>query len=123
MPGLRLLCVALAVGALAAPATAAEPFRFPEGRHGTGELRYVNGLPVLTASGTPEEIGEAVGVLAVRPGRRMASYPEELLKSFWLHPLWSVLVGAGERMVRQLPDDYRRELEAMARVSGVDRQK
>ena len=127
MTRFRFLCVAiivpLAVGAVIAPVTAAEPFRFPEGKHGTGELKYVNGLPVLTVAGTPEEIGEAVGMLALRPAQKMASYPEELVRHFWLHPLWPTLVSAGERMVLQFPPAYRRELEAMARVSGVRRQK
>ena len=44
-----------------------QPFRFPEGKHGKGELKYRNGLPVLIAQGTPEEIGEQIGVLAVKP--------------------------------------------------------
>jgi hypothetical protein len=117
------IIVPLAVGALAPAVMAGEPFRFPEGRHGTGELKYVNGLPVLTVSGTPEQIGEAVGVLAVRPAAKMASYPEELLANFWLHPLWPMLVQAGERMARLFPPDFRRELEAMIRASGVGRQK
>src|SRR5262249_17735234 len=59
--------------ALLAPAARADkpstPFRYPEARHGKGELRYVRGVPVLTVEGTPEEIGEQVGVLALKPAR------------------------------------------------------
>jgi hypothetical protein len=112
---------ALAASLVATFASAAEPFRFPEGRHGTGKLKYINGLPVLTVAGSPEEIGEAVGVLAVRPGWRMACYPEELIKEYHLRPLWRPLVTAGKWMVERFPDDYRREFEAMANSSGVDR--
>src|SRR5438874_10648855 len=50
---------------------------FPEGKSGTGELRYRNGLPVLTVSGTPEEIGAAAGALGLKPGRRIADRSEE----------------------------------------------
>src|SRR5437764_1323359 len=45
------LLVALAV---AAPAAAGEPFRYPEARSGRGELRLVNGAPVLLARGDPD---------------------------------------------------------------------
>ena len=55
-----LYCLAiLSLGSITA--IAAEPFRFPEGRYGKGELRYINGVPVLTAVGTPEEIGGQIG--------------------------------------------------------------
>ena len=53
---------------------AAEPFRFPEAKHKGGELKYINGLPVLTVAGTPEEIGEQVATLtagSVKPPGRI----------------------------------------------------
>lgn len=104
-------------------ANATQPFRFPEGRHGTGELRYINELPILTVSGTPEEMGEAIGVLALRPGARMASYPENVLKHYHVGFLAKPFLVAGERMVQRFPDEYRRELEAMSRGSGIAREK
>src|SRR5262249_40836160 len=39
-----------------------EDFRFPEAVHCSGELKYREGLPVLTVSGKPEEIGQQIGV-------------------------------------------------------------
>src|SRR5438552_3131540 len=66
-PFLVSVLLSLAVGTAGARGG---PFRYPEGKHGKGELRYVHGLPVLTVAGTPEEIGEQVGVLALRPARR-----------------------------------------------------
>lgn len=38
---------------------------FPPGRHGKGELTYIHGVPVLTVKGTPTEMGEQFGKLAV----------------------------------------------------------
>jgi len=32
------------------------PYYYPAAKHGKGSLQYVNGLPVLTVQGTPEEI-------------------------------------------------------------------
>ena len=63
---LCFLCVAiLCLGS--ATGFAGDPFRYPEGRHDKGELRYINGIPVLTAVGSPEEIGSQIGVLALKP--------------------------------------------------------
>jgi predicted choloylglycine hydrolase len=106
---------------LAAPLSAAEPFRFPEARYGKHELKYINGLPVLTVSGTPAEIGDAIGVLAVRPGRRMLGYPEDLLQHFHLHLLWKPFVSAGKKMYEHFPPEAQAELEAMVAAAGVDR--
>ena len=46
-----------------------------------GELKYRNGLPVLTVEGTPEEIGEQIGVLAIKPGSGLPTYIRELFKA------------------------------------------
>jgi hypothetical protein len=86
-------------------------------------LRYRNGLPVLTVAGSPEEIGEAVGALAVRPAPRMTGYPEDCLREFRVGWLRGLLTWLGEGMVRRFPGAYRRELEAVVRAGGVERQR
>ena len=52
---MRRFTCAIALVLLALPALAADR-RFPEAKSGKGELKYVNGIPVLTVEGTPEEI-------------------------------------------------------------------
>jgi predicted choloylglycine hydrolase len=101
----------------------AKPFRYPEGKQGKAELKYVNGIPVLTVEGTPEEIGTAVGTLALKPARRVLDYPEGLLKYFSAGVLWKTAVKKGEEMVRRFPACYRQEMEAMAKASGAARDK
>ncbi len=113
----RLVLVAI-VGLFAQPA-GAEPFRFPEGESGTGQLRYINGVPVLTVQGPPEQMGEAVGALALAPARRMALYPDELLKHYGCLMLRPTFVRQGKRMMQHVPTDYERELEAVGRASHV----
>jgi len=108
---------------LAGPARADPPFRYPEGKFGTGELKYRNGLPVLTVAGTPEEIGQAVGVLALKPGRRLASFPEDILKTFKVGYLWQPVYQMCQSMVERFPADYRTEMETLARAGEVDREK
>jgi hypothetical protein len=101
------------------PGRAERPFRYPEGRHGRAELRYVEEIPVLTVEGGPEEIGEAAGMLALRPGRRMAEYPEDLLCAFCLRFLRRPILQAGRWLARRFPAEYHREMEAMYAAAGV----
>lgn len=126
-------------------------FRYPEGKHGAGELRYVNGIPVLSVAGSPEEIGEQVAVLGVKPARRLLAYPRDFLKAATDGPLVNVLGrqlngmgvvdpqqfgemksfirGAGmltltvmgNRLFHHFLPRHAAEVEAIARASGEDR--
>jgi predicted choloylglycine hydrolase len=120
----RLFVTLLLAGALFVPAAGrcAEPFRFPADRHGkTGELKYVNGVPVLVVSGSPEEMGTAVGALALKPAPKVIGYPRDLLQRFKLDKLWGVFVSGGKGMFKHFPADYQKELEALVQGAGTDR--
>lgn len=118
-------CVRTAVLVLcllaATPARAAEPFRYTEGKHGRGELKYVNGLPVLVVEGTPEEIGTQVATLANKASRRLLSFPKEYLKTFGFESSWPTLVKLSKGMAPQFPADHLKELEALAKRADIDR--
>lgn len=55
----------------------AEPFRYKVGEHGKGKLAYVSGAPVLILRGSPKELGEQTGVLAVRQAKPLFNFPRE----------------------------------------------
>jgi hypothetical protein len=97
-----------------------EPFRYPEGTCGRGELKYRNGLPVLIAVGSPQEIGEQIGTLAVKPVAPQMALVKEYVKNFG--PAWPVLVKVCQGLFGKFPPDYRQEIEAMAKAGGVDRE-
>jgi hypothetical protein len=100
---------------------AREPFRYPEARHGKGELKYVNGVPVLTVAGTPEEIGEQVGTLAVKQAPQLINAFKEFLKARNLEAAWPLLAGLANGLAPQFPAHHLKELEATAKASGFDR--
>ncbi len=102
------------------PVRSKPPFCYQEGRHGNADLRYVHGIPILTVQGRPDEIGAAVGLLALRPGRRMADFPDDLLRKFWLSPLRWPILHLGRRLARRFPTDYRREMDAMFASANLD---
>jgi hypothetical protein len=82
-------------------------------------MQYINGLPVLTVDGSPQEIGSAVGLLSLKPGNRMAMYPDDILRNFHLTLLRGTLLSAGQAMVKRFPEDFRTEMECMAAASEV----
>src|SRR5437588_12167865 len=94
--GLVLHAISTRPASAAAPA---EPFRFPEKQHGKGELKYINKIPVLTVEGTPEEIGEQVGVLALKTAVRVLEYPRGLLDSFSDDELCAQMIRHGKTIV------------------------
>lgn len=81
-------------------------------------LRHINGYQVLNLRGTPEQMGEAHGRLLGPTVRRVvkavitegeAATPEAYAR----------LMAGTARMERQLPEDIRRELQALAAAAGV----
>jgi hypothetical protein len=119
----RFLAVVLLAGTAAAAAPSDSSFRFPESRSGTGSLRYVDGIPVLTAGGTPEEIGSAIGTLTKPAADGLFGYFDDLLKRAHLDILWPGLVKTSEGMLARFPPSHRAELEAGIKASGMPRDK
>ena len=106
---------------LCPPARGEEPFRFPEGKHGKGELKYRKDLPVLIAQGTPEEIGDQIGVLAVKPvAAKMKVLVKDAIQKRVGPVGWPLLVKACTGLFEKFPPEYRKEVEAMARGGGID---
>jgi hypothetical protein len=121
--GLVLIVVIFLV---AAPAWAAEPFRYTEGKHGKGELKYLNGVAVLRVEGTPEEIGEQVALLT-KSASRLLDYPREvvtaLVTPLGANKLWPRFVEKGSKLLDNFPPAYRTEFETMTKTSGFDRER
>jgi hypothetical protein len=100
---------------------AGQPRTYEEGAHGRGRLQYIHGIPVLTVAGTPEEMGEQIGTLTAKPLKRLTEYPREMVKRLGLGLAWTQIVRLSNSMWPQFPADYRREVEAIAKHSGIDR--
>ncbi|MBI1917158.1 MAG: hypothetical protein HYS12_20830 [Planctomycetes bacterium] len=122
MAGMRFIAGLFLLALLVPPAAAAEkPFRYPEGKHGKGELKCVNGVPVLTVEGTPEEIGEQIAMLTIKPVGGFEKLFQEFLKFQRAEKLWPFLVKACTTLYKRMPADHVKEIDALARTSGVDR--
>jgi len=118
--GVALLLV-LAVSA----ARAADTRSFTEGRSGSGELKYVNDLPVLIVAGTPEEMGRQAAVLTGDVVKKLIDYPRKLvqqrLKGTGGQERLAKCLEMSKSLVPQLSADHRAELRAAFKQLGVDR--
>lgn len=103
-------------------AGSAEPFRFPQAKHGKGELKYINSLPVVILAGTPEEIGEQMRVLTRSACPYLVTYPMKFLNTKGsTRPDWATLVQLGKHMLDNFPPDQRREYESAIRGTLLGR--
>ncbi len=116
---LRLLLAMLLLAAAVVRADDTRPFR--EGRCGDAELRYINDLPVLIVSGTPEEIGRQKAVLTRDVVQKLAAYPRLLLERSSHKDRLAKFLETGKMLTDRLPADYREEMRSFARQSGLDR--
>jgi len=105
----------------AVPAQAEESYRFREGSYKKGELRYINGLPVLIVQGTPAEIGEQEAALTIDVAKDVIAYPKEVLRLIGHEEWWPKFVKMGQSLLPQFPEDHLEELDAFAKKSGIDR--
>lgn len=113
------LVVTLAVVVCGGFAAAAEPKpAFPEGKHGKGELKYANGMPVVVVRGTPAEVGEQLGMLTVKVAPGLDDMHANFLRDAKIEDRSTVLKLMARRLMPNFPPDHRTEIEAMAKAAG-----
>lgn len=142
--GLLLLSIGLWLPS-GAEAQDLKPFRYSPAKHGKGELTYINGVPVLMLQGTPVEMGEQTGVLAVRQSKPLYKFPRDYFlgecsrqilntNPTWTtkdlkfklaaataeQGLWPQVQKKAARLESNFPESQRIELKAMADAVGED---
>jgi len=93
---------------------------FLEAKHGRGELRYVDGVPVVILVGTGTEMGEQRAALVAMPGAAMLEFPRKLFTAMGAEKLWPMAVVASQQLLKQAPERYRSELAAVEKHAGLD---
>jgi hypothetical protein len=84
-------------------------------------LKYINEVPVLLVKGTPEEMGEAAGVLVLKPAAKLFGLTNEFAKRHGLENVWPLMMNAGGLFSSRFPAHHLQEVEAMARAAGQPR--
>jgi isopenicillin-N N-acyltransferase like protein len=106
---------------LTGPARAADESRYTDGKQGAGELKHVNGIPVLILEGTPEEMGKQAATLTAKPLAKLLNFPRDLVKKEGMEALWPFIIATAKGMEPQFPPDHLKEMDAMVKVAKVDR--
>jgi isopenicillin-N N-acyltransferase-like protein len=106
--------------ALTVPLRAAEPKGFPDAKHGKGELRHVDGVPVLLLKGTPAEMGEQFGVLAIKNAPDIDGFHKAFLKDAGLEKRYTLLRTMASLLKPNFPKHVATEVEAAAKAADRD---
>ena len=109
----------LSIAILSQQSAAAEPFRYPEAKHGKGELRYINDVPVMILVGTPEEIGDQMGTLAKPALKNAERLLDGYIEAKGMSKLFPVLLKTAGTLRATFPPDYLKEMEAISKASGM----
>ena len=101
-------------------------FVYPEAEHANGKLTYVDQVPLLIVAGTPREMGEQIGVLAVKPAAKLITRTfidgiREPSGKRFQDVGWTTLKLLANGMYSRFPARYRSEIDAMARAGEIDR--
>lgn len=140
MPGLlrSLWISAVLFPVIVGGASADDGFRYKAGTHGKGELKYVNGVPVLILNGSAKEMGEQIGTLAMKQATKLLDYPRDVFRYDFTREYKKLsvpLLGKPEKAEKfawprfqkkalalesNFPKAQRAELLALIKSSGVD---
>lgn len=118
---MRLTLPTLALVLLAPGVRADGPKTFPDATHKGGQMRHVDGVPVLTVKGSPKEVGEQFGVLAVKNAPDLPGLNAAFRKETGLDGPRAYVVRKAARSLRpNFPPDHLAEVEAAAAASGSE---
>jgi len=119
---LRVMAYFLAVAFFvnAGPAAAEKRAIYSPARFETAEIKIHEGVPIVTVSGTPEQIGAQLGSLLKQPISDLLERHDAFAKGFGFSKPVELLLKTGHLMLPLFPEPHRRELQSLVKVSGVD---
>jgi hypothetical protein len=90
---------------------------FPEAKCGKGELRYIDGVPVLVLCGKPDEMGEQFGKLAIKNAPDLTGLLDRFLKDAGQEKFYPILSRLAGRLKPNFPKNVLTEVEAAAKAA------
>lgn len=114
---MRRLVLILTVCLVVPVAQGADPKSFPEAKHGNGELRYIDGVPVAILKGKPAEMGEQFGRLAIFNAPDLGGLHQRFLKDSGQEKRYPLIKVMCESLKPNFPSHILTEVEAAAKES------
>lgn len=93
---------------------------FPAAKHGKGELAYIEGIPVLTVKGTPAEMGEQFGKLAIAGAPDLNGLLERFLKDSKQTERYPIIATLAVSLKSNFPAHIAEELAAAGKAGERD---
>ncbi len=112
--------VLLAIVLFAPIARADDAKSFPAAKHGGGELKYVDKVPVLVLKGKPAEMGEQFGILAIRNAPDLPGLHQRFLKDSGQESRYPIILTMAKALKPNFPANHLAELEAAAMAADRD---
>jgi beta-lactamase regulating signal transducer with metallopeptidase domain len=96
-----------------------KPFR--EATRAGGELKFVQGIPVLFVGGTPEDMGRQQAELVEETAKPLIGLPRKIMGN---PPdlLWSTMVQLGRQVLERSPERYQREAKAAIEAANLNQE-
>src|SRR5829696_7832159 len=110
--------IALVVVVAVQAARADEPKSFPAAKHGAGELKYIDKVPVLVVRGKPSEMGEQFGALAITNAPDLDALHKQFLKDAGQDKRYPILSAMSAALKPGFPAHVATEVEAAAKASN-----
>ena len=80
----------------------------------------IEGLPVIVATGTPDEMGQQIGALSTPALQSLFAHQKQLASGFGFTQAKPIWTAAGSIMLPRFPANQKQELDAIAKASGMD---
>lgn len=93
---------------------------FPAARSGTGEIRYIDTVPVAIMTGSAVEIGTQHGELLAQPAADLMSFPKRLFAEIGMEFLYPLAGQAGRTLMLNAPQRYQHEIAAAATAGHLE---
>jgi isopenicillin-N N-acyltransferase-like protein len=125
-----MICRVAVVGVLAAQlvlgcgrVSAEAPLKhvYPERTSGDGKLTYVQDLPVMFLSGTPEELGQQQAALIGDIINPLLDTPRQVVAQHGYGQVWPLVTAMARILVNNAPAEYRREIDAFIEAGRLNR--
>lgn len=116
------VCLFLAIVlCIASACWATEDRPFDEGQSGDGFLKYINGVPVLCVSGTPEEMGRQEAALIGKVVVKLSHYPAAMVNRSSNEDRTPKYLKMSKTIYAHLLPEHRGELQVFVDQSGAER--
>jgi hypothetical protein len=83
-----------------------------------GELKHIQGIPVLFVQGEPEQMGRQYARLLIDTVRPAAALPKRIL-GVGANGVWTGLLAESRAALDRVPQRYRREIDAIIEAGGL----